>query len=107
MWKEVDTVSKSIRLEREKSRRKETRVVIRELGDIKSSIEGVIIALESLLYKADSAMDHKYKEDIDFTMKRIEDKLNNFLNKINELEEDVETCKKDVRNARKEVYVRE
>ncbi|KAK9942358.1 hypothetical protein M0R45_008028 [Rubus argutus] len=105
LWKAVDTkITENHRLEVDKSRRKETRVVIRELGDIKSSIESVITALESLLYKPDSAMDLKHKEDIDFTMKRIEDNLNNFLNKINELEEDVETCKKDVRKARKEVY---
>ncbi|KAK9942394.1 hypothetical protein M0R45_008063 [Rubus argutus] len=105
LWKAVDTkITENHRLEVDKFRRKETRVVIRELGDIKSSIESVIIALQTLLYKPDSAMDLKHKEDIDFTVKRIDGKLNNFLNKINELDADVETCKKDVRKARQEVY---
>ncbi|KAK9942507.1 hypothetical protein M0R45_008169 [Rubus argutus] len=99
-WKVADTQTKNHRPEEEK----ETRIVIRELGDIKFSIENVIIALESLLYKPGAAMDYKHKEDIDFTVKRIDGKLNDFLNKINELEADVETCKKDIRKARQEVY---
>lgn len=97
---EFEMQYKKIRVAYE-SRLTETRVAITELGNIRSSITGVKNAIV-LMFKPDAAMD---QADTDFRMNEMAEDLRTFLNKIEVLEEQVKTCKMEVKKARDAVLV--
>lgn len=96
--------AKAFKYEREvnEARSEETRVSIKVLGNIKSSIDGVITQNNSVMYNPSSAMD---REQIDFTMKAIRSKLGAFLNKVKDLERDIENARREIRTARDDVHI--
>ncbi|KAL6218809.1 hypothetical protein ACLB2K_012018 [Fragaria x ananassa] len=102
-WFEESAKAFKYELEVNEARREETRVAIKELGNIKSSIDGVITQINSVIYNPSSAMD---REQIDFTMKAIRSKLGAFLNKVKDLERDVEKARREIRKARDEFISR-
>ncbi|XP_062020867.1 UPF0496 protein At4g34330-like [Rosa rugosa] len=95
-------IAELVQREVNEARRKETRVAIKELGNIKSSIDGVIKQINSVMYNPSSEMD---REQLDFRMKEIKSKLGAFLNKVEDLEKDVEKTKKEIRKARDDVHI--
>lgn len=85
------------------SRRDETRFALKELVHIKSSISSFITEIRSLTFKPDTAMG---QEAIKFCMDEIKGNLSKFLNKIEDLEKQVEDCRNEVQKARDGVVVK-
>ncbi|XP_024164058.1 UPF0496 protein 1 [Rosa chinensis] len=101
LFEESERAFKNLQ-ELNEERCKETRIAIKELGDIKFSINGVINQINSVMYNPGSEMD---REQLDFTMKEIKSKLGAFLNKVEDLEKDVEKTIKYIRKARDDVHI--